>query len=106
MFKDLSVVLQLAQLIGYVVASAVFVIMIKADIKILRNDFKIMKTVQETANIHISELSKALTIIAVQDSRLKGLEEDFRDLKHGRGFVRIEGEYSSLGSPSSAASER
>lgn len=33
------------------------------------------------------DLTKTLAQIAVQDSRLNRLEQDLRDLRHGRGFI-------------------
>lgn len=41
------------------------------------------------------KIGDVLTAIAVQGTRIQRVEDDLRELKHGRGFVRnkIEGEY-------------
>lgn len=39
----------------------------------------------------VKEFGKALIQLAVQDKRLDRIEEDYRDLRRGRGFIRDSG---------------
>ena len=45
--------------------------------------------------VDIRSLNKSFTELAVVNNRIKNVEEDIRELRHGRGFVRnaIEGEW-------------
>ena len=47
----------------------------------------------------VKSLNKVVVELAVTDRRLMSLEEDLRELRHGRGFIRgaIEGEWPRTG---------
>lgn len=49
--------------------------------------------------IELKGLATVITKLAVTDNRLTNLEEDFRELRKGRGFIteRLTGEYSTHG---------
>lgn len=95
MNENVSIIVQIAQLIGFVVSAVVFIVMIKADIKVLRVQMEGITNNIKILNSSFDKLGAILTNIAVQDQRISGLEEDFRELKHGRGFVDVHGEYTS-----------
>lgn len=54
----------------------------------LKNDMTDMKE-------EIKKVGQVLTAMAVTDNRLTNLEQDIRELKHGRGFIQggANGEY-------------
>ena len=49
--------------------------------------------------VDVKALNKVVVELAVTDRRLLSVEEDIRELRHGRGFVRgaIEGEWPRVG---------
>lgn len=60
---------------------------VKADIRVLKHDLGNIRTaVDLNANVLQSQ-GASLAKIAVQDQRLANLEEDIRDLRHGRGWI-------------------
>lgn len=61
---------------------------VKSWIQSLSKDVTVMKE-------DIKVLSKSFTELAVVNNRIKNVEEDIRELRHGRGFIReaIEGEW-------------
>jgi cell division protein FtsL len=90
---------QLAQILGMIILAALFVIMIKADVRVLRVQMDGITENLKILNNSFSKLSDVLSEAAVQNSRIARAEEDIRELRHGRGFVRngIEGEWGSGG---------
>lgn len=84
---DISIVLQVAQLIVIIIGPIIFMAMIKADVKILRNDVVIITKRADNHSEKLNILTDAFTKLAVQDNRIKNLEDDVRELKHGEGFV-------------------
>lgn len=84
---ELSTALQLAQIVAYIVVGIVFVVMIKADIRVILHDQKVMKDRQDSMSDNVKALTAILTQVAVQDSRLNRIENDIGELKHGKGFV-------------------
>lgn len=89
--------IQVSQIVGPAVVATVFIIMIKSDVKILgvRMDGIIQNL--KVINNSFDKLSDVLTKVAVQDNRINGIEEDIRELKHGKGFIGIDGEYTRKG---------
>lgn len=85
---DLHTVLTLAQLAAYVISITVFIVMMKADVKIVKHDITVMQARQDSLSETLKAINSTLTKVAVQDQRLNGIEEDIRELKHGKGFVR------------------
>lgn len=85
---DLSTTLQVAQLGAYLVIGTVFVVMIKSDIRVVRHDMKNLHTRQDALNLGFTQLTTILTQVAVQDQRIKAIEDDIRELRHGKGYVR------------------
>lgn len=89
---DVSIV-QIIQILGYVVATTIFIVMIKADIRIIRVQMSGITENLKVLNSSLGKLSDILTKVAVQDTRIGGIEEDIRELKHGKGFVSLNGEW-------------
>lgn len=94
----LSTALQIAQLIGYLVVGIIFVVMIKSDVKVLKVQIDGLADNLKVLNSSFEKLGSILTKVAVQDARIGGIEDDIRELKHGKGFIRgpsgIDREYS------------
>jgi len=61
---------------------------ISLELDFMKSDFTEMKS-------EIKRFSDVLIKMAVTDQRLLGVEQDVRELKHGRGFVQhdVNGEY-------------
>lgn len=94
LFKmELGAILQITQIVAYIIVGLVFVIMIKADIKIVKHDLNVMKVRQDSFSESVKQLTLILTSVAVQDNRINAVEEDIRELRHGKGFVNVDGEY-------------
>lgn len=91
----MEILIQIGQIIGPAIVATVFILMIKSDVKILgvRMDGIIQNL--KVLNNSFDKLGDILTKVAVQDQRIAGIEEDLRELKHGRGFVDVSGEYTS-----------
>lgn len=87
---ELTALLQLLQFVGYAVVATVFIVMIKADVRVI-------KVQMDGITKNLETLNSLLTKVAVQDARINGIEEDMRELKHGKGFVNINGEWASKG---------
>lgn len=85
---DLGTTLQIAQIVVYVLGAAVFVIMLKADIRILRHDMATMKLRQDAINDSFKMLTDVLTKVAVQDTRINAIESSVNELRHNKGFIR------------------
>ena len=61
----------------------------------LRNEFKNMQGDFIDMKKDIRALGEVMVKMAVTDQRLLGVEQDVRELKHGRGFVQheVQGEW-------------
>lgn len=63
----------------------------------LRNTVANIKDDVVAMQTEIKKLAEVITKMAVTDLRLTNLEQDVRELRHGRGFVRgpggVDGEY-------------
>lgn len=98
MTLDTGTTLQIVQVIMYLVGVVYFVAMIKADIRVVRHDMAALKSRQDILNDAFMQLTTILTKVAVQDQRIAGIEEDIREIKHGKGFVTaLAGEYTARG---------
>lgn len=95
---DLAIWLQIGQIAALVIGAAIYIIFIKADFKILknsneanftivRNDMNIMKLRADSQSETLKQLTAILTTVAVQDNRLNNLEDDIREMKHGKGYI-------------------
>jgi hypothetical protein len=80
-------IIQVVQLAAYLIGAAIFVAMLKADIRILRHDVRNLSIRQDALNDAFSQLTNVLTQVAVQDARIKAIEDDVRELRHGDGFI-------------------
>lgn len=89
----MEAILQIFQLIGPLIVAACFIFMIKADVRILGVRLDGINVNLTVLNNSFEKLGTILTSVAVQDQRILGLEEDIRELKHGKGFVSVDGEY-------------
>lgn len=93
----MELALQIAQLVGPMVIALGFIFMIKSDVRILGVRLDSMNANLTVLNNSFDKLGSILTKVAVQDQRLMGLEEDIRELKHGKGFISVDGEYRNAG---------
>ena len=82
-----------------VVIGTVFVVMIKSDVKVLKVQMNGLSDNLKILNNSFDKLSEVLSRSAVQEQRIGRIEEDMRELRHGKGFVmaEINGEYSREG---------
>lgn len=75
--------------IGALLATIVSVFYnMKFDIGVLRVGMKHLEDRQSLLNDAFTQLSKILTQVAVQDTRIAMLEKTMDDLKRGKGFVK------------------
>lgn len=87
---ETTAVLQLLQFVGYAVVATVFIVMIKADVKVI-------KVQMDGITENLKTLNSLLTKVAVQDNRINSIEDDIRDMKHGKGFINVNGEWMNKG---------
>lgn len=90
---DLTTLIQILQVVGYVIVATIFIVMIKADVKVIKVQMDGITSNINILNNSFSKVSEVLTRIAVQDQRMLNVEEDIKELKHGKGFVGINGEW-------------
>jgi hypothetical protein len=71
-----------------ITGGAITFVLLKATVIQLKSEVTELKT-------DVRALNKVVIELAVTDRRLLSVEEDIRELRHGRGFVRkaINGEY-------------
>ena len=84
---ETSTTLQIIQIAAYLLGVAFFVIMLRADIRILRHDMATLQVRQDALNEAFAGLTSVLTQVAVQDTRIKSIEDDIRELRHGKGYI-------------------
>lgn len=67
----------------------------KATVSEMRQEQKLMKSDFADMKNEIKKVGDVLVKIAVTDQRLLNVEQDIREIKHGRGFIQeeIKGEY-------------
>ena len=95
---ELTTIFQLFQLGGMLVLATLFIVMIKADVRILKVQMNGIADNLKILNTAFTKLSEVLSQTAVQDNRISRAEEDIRELRHGRGFVQdVTGEYTARG---------
>lgn len=95
---ELTSIFQVGQLIGMIVLATLFVVMIKADVKVLKVQMGGLSDNLSLLNNSFTKLSDVLSQSAVQDSRIARCEQDIRELRHGQGFVQdVNGEYTLRG---------
>ncbi len=85
---EFSTILQIAQIVGYLAAGIVFIIMIKSDVRVLKVQMDGMNENLKILNNSFDKLGSILTEVAVQDTRISRIEDDVKELKHGKGFVK------------------
>lgn len=88
---DLQTSVQLGQLAFYIVSGLYFIITLKGDIRVVNTTIEMLEKRGDSHSAKLNILTEAFTKLAVQDNRLKNIEDDIKDLKHGKGFVT--GEY-------------
>ncbi len=88
MFENINFanVIQILSILGF--GGAILVTM-KNNLTNLKEDVSDMK-------LEIKKVGDVLIKMAVTDTRLTNLENDIRELRHGRGFV-VDGEYDHRG---------
>lgn len=77
------------QVVAYLIIAVIFVAAIRSDVKILRIQMDAIKENLKLLNDSMTKVGDCLRMIAVQDTRLTHIEDDIRDMKHGRGFVDV-----------------
>lgn len=83
------------------VGGIIAIVQVKNSVSTLRKELSLeldfMKTDFTDMKTEIKKVGDVLIKMAVTDQRLLGVEQDVRELKHGRGFIRgpqgIETEY-------------
>lgn len=60
---------------------------LKGDVNVLKHDIKHIQETQKAMTEAFTQLSKVLTQVAVQDSRIGMIERKVDELSHGKGFV-------------------
>lgn len=82
--------------IGSIIGGGVLVLMtLKSDVSALKSGAKEVRIDLGEMQAEIKKIGEVLITQADQNRRIMHLEEDVRELRHGRGFVReaIEREY-------------
>lgn len=77
----------IGSVVGIYVSIRIDIVRIMGDIRVLRHDLGNLKTAVDLQAGTLSAQGAALSTIAVQSQRLANVEEDIRELRHGRGFV-------------------
>jgi tRNA1(Val) A37 N6-methylase TrmN6 len=82
---SVSTIIQIIAIVG---GGFSFLIMMRSTVNNLATDIVEMKT-------ELKKCGEALVTLAVTSKRLDHVEEDIREMKHGRGFIqpRLNGEY-------------
>lgn len=94
----LTNILLVGQLIVYIVGFTAYLVWVKADIKInrnqseanftiVKNDINVMKSRADSQSETLKQLTAILTTVAVQDNRLNNVEADIREIRRGESFV-------------------
>jgi hypothetical protein len=94
---EMAYILQLAQLAGYVVIATIFIVMIKADVKVIKMQMTGIEVQLAMLSTSFSKLGDIMRDIAVQNAEIVAIKDDIRELRHGRGFVNVNGEYNIRG---------
>jgi hypothetical protein len=90
MFASIPIWIQISiQVAAYLIIAVIFVSAIRSDVKILRVQMEAIKDNLKILNDSMTKVGDCLTTIAVQNNRLSNLEEDIRELKHGKGFIDL-----------------
>jgi cob(I)alamin adenosyltransferase len=82
---NLGALIQIAAIVG---GGLIALIAMKSTVENIKDDMDEMKT-------DLKKVGEALVTLAVASKRLDHVEEDIREMKHGRGFVQrsLNGEY-------------
>lgn len=84
---DWQSAVQIATLVAYLGGAILFVVMIKADIRVVKHDMRTLAQRQDILGEAFKQQGDILKSVAVQDTRLDRIEEDIREIRHGEGFV-------------------
>jgi hypothetical protein len=75
-------------LIGTIIASvATTIAFMKGDIRMVKQEIAYIKSTLSTMTLAFQQVGEILTKVAVQDNRIDRVEQDIREIKHGKGFV-------------------
>jgi archaellum biogenesis protein FlaJ (TadC family) len=100
---EVAYLLQVGQVIVYAVSATVFVMIIRGRVESVEvkvdtkmSSLEIQMAALTTSNQRLGDI---LTQLAVQRTEIVAVQEDIRELRHGRGWVRddINGEYDNKG---------
>ena len=94
---EMQYILQLAQIIGYAIVATVFVMKITARVEVVKIQMSSLDNQLSMLNTSFARMGDILTRVAVQDTKIASFENDLRELRHGRGFININGEWDSKG---------
>lgn len=61
---------------------------VKSDVRVIKHDMNNLAQRQEIVSESLAQITTILVTLAGQEERIKGLENDFRDLRHGKGFIK------------------
>lgn len=99
---DIDTILKLAEIVSIIGGGGMVAFRLGRTTSRVEASLNIQNKILESQSEEITSLKletrkigDVLTAIAVQGTRIQRVEDDLRELKHGRGFVRnkIEGEY-------------
>ncbi len=84
---NLSNILQILSILGF--GGAILVTM--------RNNLASLKEDVFDMKVEIKKVGDVIIKMAVADTRIANLENDIRELRHGKGFISVNGEYDKRG---------
>ena len=65
-----------------------FFFAMRADINVLKHDIEALQEIQSNTTSALDSLSRILTQVAVQDSRINMIEKQLDELRHGKGLIK------------------
>ena len=65
-----------------------FLYAMRGDLNLVKRDIRYLQDSQKALTEAFTQLSKILTAVAVQDTRIMAMEKRIEELAHGRGFVK------------------
>lgn len=88
MFDYTVSISNILQSIAYLGVAIGFFFAMRADINVLKHDIEALQEIQGNTIQALDNLSRILTQVAVQDSRINMLEKQIDELRHGKGMIK------------------
>ncbi len=85
-----SLITIVANTIAVAGAFFLFLISVKTDINLIKSDVRYIQERLHDVAETLKQLSEILTKVAIQDTRLNMMEKYIDEMRHGRGFIRVE----------------